>query len=79
MKWLFKCGATEYSAVSDAEGNYTITGIPSGDYNFMTKAPDQDDEARWQDYDPDQPWVIKVVAGRTATMDDVHAWKHDLQ
>jgi serine/threonine-protein kinase len=77
-KWLFKCETAEYSAVSDAEGNYTITGIPPGDYYFMTKTPDQKDETRWRDEVPPEPWVIKVVARQTVTMDDVHVWKHDL-
>jgi serine/threonine-protein kinase len=78
-QWLSRCETAEYSAVSDARGNYTISGIPPGDYYFITKTPDEEGETRWQDYAPDKPWVIKVVAGQTVTVDDVHAWKHDLQ
>jgi len=67
-KWRFKCETTEYSAVSDAEGNYTIIWIPPGDYNFITKTPDQKDETRWRDEVPPEPWVIKIAAGQTVTM-----------
>ncbi|MEK7327781.1 MAG: hypothetical protein AAB217_21255, partial [Chloroflexota bacterium] len=71
-KWLVKCQTTEYSAVSDAEGNYTITGIPPGDYDFIVKMPDRIGEDKYSD------WVIKVIAGRTTTVEDAQVSKQDL-
>ena len=77
-KWLYKCETTEYSAVSDAEGNYTITGIPPGDYYFIVKMPDRIGEDRWSQ-PPLGDWVIKVIAGRTTTVEDAQVFKQDLQ
>jgi serine/threonine-protein kinase len=72
-KWVFKCETTAYSAVSDANGNYTITGIPPGDYNFVTKMPDEKGEVGAIDE------KLKINAGLNAWGDRPVCCKQDLQ
>ncbi len=68
-----RCETAEYSAVSDAEGNYTITGIPPGDYYHRVKMPDRIGEVA-----PLGDQVIKVIAGQTTTVEDAPLFKQDL-
>jgi serine/threonine-protein kinase len=76
-QWLFSCQTKEYSVTSDSDGHYLIANLPPGQYAFITKMTDQQDETRWPPNDPN-PWIITVTAGQTSRR-DVSVFKHDLK
>jgi hypothetical protein len=67
------CKGTEYQAVTDTDGRYTITGIPPGEYDFVTKLPDQPNETGWLGLS------VTVQADQTVTVRDVPVVKYDLK
>jgi alpha-tubulin suppressor-like RCC1 family protein/uncharacterized RDD family membrane protein YckC len=67
------CKTTEYTAVTDGDGRYTITGMPPGEYDFATRLPDQSNETGWLGLS------VKVQAGQTTAVRDVPVVKYDLR
>lgn len=77
-RWLFTCQSQEYKAVTDANGRFTITAIPPGDYNLVTQLPGQAGETRWVGGPTSQPIVVKVSAGQSVTLESIRVVKGDL-
>ena len=71
--WVFGCQTTEYKAITDKDGRYTIAGLPAGDYDFATKTPGQKGEIGYFDR------KVTVVAGQTVTVQDTNVIKYDLK
>lgn len=67
------CKSQEYSAVSGGDGYYTISGLPSGEYDFVTKTPGQENETGWLGFS------VTIVDGQSATIRDANIIKYDLE
>jgi uncharacterized RDD family membrane protein YckC len=67
------CKTAEYRAVTDADGRYTISGMPPGEYDFATQLPGQQNETGWIGI------KVAIVAGQTAAVRDVAVVKYDLR
>jgi hypothetical protein len=67
------CKTTEYQAITDKDGRYTITELPAGDYDFVTKIPDQEKETGWIGMN------VTVADGQTVTIRDANVIKYDLK
>jgi hypothetical protein len=67
------CDSQEYSAVSGSDGSYTISGLPPGEYDFVTKIPGQDNETGWLGFN------ITLVDGQSVTIRDANVIKYDLK
>jgi len=67
------CKTTEYKAMTDKDGRYTIVGLPVGEYYFITKLPDQEKELWWLGM------RVTVAAGERVTVRDMSISKSDLE
>jgi len=67
------CKTTEYEAVTDNDGHYTIAGLPPGEYYFITKLPDQENETWWIGM------RVDVTAGKNVAVRDMSISKSDLK
>jgi len=75
--WVYKCKGIEYSTVTDAQGMFAITGVEPGDYQVITKNPEQYDETRLHET-PIKPLVANVSAGQVVNLGSNAICKHDL-
>jgi hypothetical protein len=67
------CKGAEYTAVSGADGRYTIADLPSGTYRIATQIPGQENETGWMGM------RAEVQSGEVAQVEDLHVVKYDLQ
>ena len=67
------CKGAEYTAVSGADGRYTIADLPPGSYRIATQIPGQEDETGWMGM------RAEVQSGEVAQVKDLHVVKYDLQ
>ena len=67
------CKGAEYTAVSGADGRYTIADLPSGTYRIATQIPDQENETGWMGM------RAEVQSGEVAQVKDLYVVKYDLQ
>jgi hypothetical protein len=75
--WLYTCKGTEYTAITEAQGIFTFTGLEPGKYQLITKVPDQVDETR-SNGGGDLPVTIEVSGGQAVYLDPLPICKHDL-
>jgi serine/threonine protein kinase len=67
------CKGDEYTAVSDSDGRYTITGLPPGTYRVATQVPGQENETGWMGV------KVEVQSGETTPVKDISVFKYDLE
>ncbi len=67
------CKGAEYTAVSGADGRYTIADLPPGSYRIATQIPGQENETGWMGM------RAEVQSGEVAQVKDLHIVKYDLQ
>jgi hypothetical protein len=67
------CKTQAYSAVTGADGRYTISGLPAGEYDFSTKIPGQKNETGWFGMS------VTVADGQTVSVRDANVIKYDLK
>jgi hypothetical protein len=67
------CKGAEYTAVSSADGRYTIAGLPPGSYRIATQIPGQEKETGWMGM------RAEVRSGEVAQVKDLYVVKYDLQ
>ena len=67
------CKGAEYTAVSGADGRYTIADLPPGSYRIATQIPDQENETGWMGM------RAEVQSGEVAQVKDLHIVKYNLQ
>jgi hypothetical protein len=67
------CKGAEYTAVSGADGRYTIASLPPGSYRIATQIPGQENETGWMGMRAD------VQSSGVAQVKDLHIVKYDLQ
>jgi hypothetical protein len=67
------CKGTEYTAVSDKDGRYTIADLPPGSYRIATQIPGQENETGWMGM------RAEVQSGEVAQVKDLYVVKYDLQ
>jgi hypothetical protein len=77
-KWSYTCTGTKFTGLTNASGEFTITGVAPGDYQLITKYPGQTDETR-QVGQGGWPVTIQVAAGQRVTADNVSICKYDLK
>lgn len=66
------CKTAAYTAITDADGRYSISAIPAGEYDFITQLPDQRNDTLWLGL------KVTVGAGQTVMVRDVPVVKYDL-
>ena len=71
--FLEGCKTKEYTAISDSQGEYTIEGLPAGDYYLVALNPGLKNATGWLDE------KVTVVAGQTVTIQDENVFKSDLK
>jgi hypothetical protein len=76
--WLFTCKGREYIAITDAQGVFIITGVEPGNYQLITKEPDQAGETRVNGGEHNWPITIEVSGGQAVDLGGVTVCKHDL-
>jgi hypothetical protein len=67
------CKGAEYTAVSGADGRYTIADLPPRSYRIATQIPDQENETGWMGM------RAEVQSGEVAQVKDLYVVKYDLQ
>jgi hypothetical protein len=67
------CKTTEYKAITDKDGRYTIVGLPAGEYYFITKLSDQEREMWWLGM------RVDVTDGESVAVRDMSISKSDLK
>jgi Tol biopolymer transport system component/predicted Ser/Thr protein kinase len=67
------CKGAEYTAVSGADGRYTIADLPPGSYRIATQIPDQEKETGWMGM------RAEVQSGEVTQVKDLYVVKYDLQ
>jgi len=67
------CKGVEYTAVSGADGRYTIADLPPGSYRIATQVPGQENETGWMGM------RAEVQSGEVAQVKDLYVVKYDLQ
>ena len=67
------CKTTEYKAITNEDGRYTIAELPVGDYYLFAINPGLKNETGWLDK------KVTVVAGQTVTIQDENVFKYDLK
>jgi hypothetical protein len=73
--WNISCKGLEYSAVTDAQGGFSISGIEPGEFQLVTIVPEQ----LGIFYPGDKNIKIQVNAGKTIELEPVLKCKYDLQ
>jgi len=73
--WKIKCNGLEYSAVTDAQGSFSISGIEPGEFQMVTIVPEQ----LGIFYPGDKIIKIQVNAGETIELEPVLKCKYDLK
>ncbi|OGN72211.1 MAG: hypothetical protein A2X25_00685 [Chloroflexi bacterium GWB2_49_20] len=74
-EWTFACKGLAYSAVTDTQGSFTISGIDPGTYHMITLVPEQLGII----YPGEDLRQIQVNAGETIELDAIHKCKYDLK
>ena len=67
------CKGAEYTAVSGADGHYTIADLPPGSYRIATQILGQENETGWMGM------RAEVQSGGVAQVKDLYVVKYDLQ
>ncbi len=67
------CKEAEYTAVSGADGRYTIADLPPGTFDVATQVPGQENETGWMGV------KAEVQSGETTQVKDLAVVKYDLQ
>jgi len=75
VEWsmLGGCQTQAYQAVTGADGRYTISPIPVGEYRFATQLPGEEREMGWLGK------RVTITAGQTAEVEDLVIVKDDLR
>ncbi len=73
--WVFACNGQEYSAVTDSQGGFSISGMEPGEFQLVTFIPEQ-----LGIYFPgDKNIKIQVIAGEMVELEPVIRCKYDLK
>jgi hypothetical protein len=77
-KWLYTCTGIKFSDITKSDGSFTIAGVSPGEYQLITRYPDQAGESRYFSGENLFPLSIQVSAGETAKVDRIAICKTDL-